>query len=228
MPLQKSRPHSINPQLIDSLAADVFWGYCFRTSYAAALADVLDGKFGRIWSSREAAKRVRSHGSSIGHKEAQRLYDETNRYMMEKARLGQNIIGTLYAEDFASCRPPAFAHGDLVRRLRDAGDGPENAIRGQPAIAGDLLLRTPLPSAVLLKADPVANVIRVEDTRKALGFQKTMLLLIRSFSPLPPNPQGYSRAAHGVFQIPCSKDASAAWLKLIPNGTAILSAVSVF
>lgn len=228
MPPHKSQHRPLNPQLIDSLAADVFWGHCFRTNYESACADVLDGKFGRIWSSRQAVERVRSYGSSINHQEALRLYAETNRYMMEKAKLGQNIIGTLYVEDFANCRPAAFPYEKLVRRLREAGDGPENAIRGEPAAAGDLLLRMPLPSAVLLKADPPANVIRVRDTRKALGFEKTMLLLIRSLSPLPPNPQGYSQAAHGVFQIPCSKDASTAWLKLIPNGTAILSAVSVF
>ena len=106
-----------------------------------------------------------------------------------------------------------------------AGDGPENSIKGDPGIAGDLLLRSPLPSAVLLKANPFTDVIQVKDTRKALGFQKTMLLLIRSLSPLPPNAQGYSLAAHGVFQIPCSQDASAAWRKLIPNGTAVLTAV---
>jgi hypothetical protein len=229
MPAQNIRPRPFNPRLIDNVAADVFWGYCCRTGYPTARGAVLDGEFGRLWSPQKAAELVRAYGAPIGLKEAARLYDETNRYLLENTREGQDINGTLYMEDFARCRPAAFfRYKKMLRRLQAAGDGPENAIRGGPAVAGALLLRTPLPAAVLLKADPPVDVIRVGDTRQALGFQKTMLLLVRGLFPLPPNPQGYRRAAHGVFQVPCPADASDAWLKLIPNATAVLHAVNVF
>ena len=141
--------------------------------------------------------------------------------MMDKASQEQNIIGMLYTEDFATCRPPGFAHEDLVLRLRSAGDGAKGEIQGSPPTAGDLLIRPPLPAVLLLRDKPSSDWIQVADTRKALGFQKTMVLMVRSFSPLPVNPQGYGYSACGVFQIPCpDRDSTAtAWFKLMPNSS---------
>ena len=62
MPAQNIPLRRFNPQLIDSLAADVFWSYCFRTDYPTARGDVLASKFGRLWSPREAAERVPACG----------------------------------------------------------------------------------------------------------------------------------------------------------------------
>jgi hypothetical protein len=70
------------------------------------------------------------------------------------------------------------------------------------------------------------DLIAAEVLRQALGFQKAMLLFVRSYGPLPPNPQGYTHAAHGVFQILCPEDA-AAWFRLIPNAAACQKAVIV-
>lgn len=218
MLLQESRPRTFHPQLIENVAAEVFWGYCFRTHYDTAIADVLDFEYEKLWSLKKAGEMVRRYGGSLCNADLRRLYDEVNSYMRMKAEREENILGTLYVEDFARCKPPRFAHGDLVKRLRSAGDDDASIEGIAPPVAGDLLLRTPLPSCVLLRSNPPTDVIRVADTRKALGFQKTMLLTIRTGGTLPPNPQGYTHAAHGVFGIPCQDEAiSPVWWKLIPN-----------
>jgi hypothetical protein len=228
MLLKKTQPRAFDPRFIDLIAAEVFWGYCSRTDYATARGRVLDGDYGKLWTLREAANLLRRYADGISDAELRRCYRQTNQYLMEKARKEENILGALYTEDFAACRPPAFPHDGLVRRLRAsvADGGEEDSIRSAAPVAGALLLRTPLPAAVLLKAPPEADILRVGDTRQALGFQKAMLLFVRSYGPLPPNPQGYTHAAHGVFQIPCPEEA-AAWFRLIPNAAACRKAVIV-
>jgi hypothetical protein len=222
MQLQSTQLRTLNPQLIDGVAADVFWGYCFRTDYRTAINCVLSGSFEKLWTLKKAAKLLRQHDPGVDDGTVRQCYRETNSYMMDKASQEQNIIGMLYTEDFLLCRPPGFTHDELVQRLRAAGEEAEGESKGSPPVAGDLLIRTPLPAVLLLRDRPPSDWIRVADTRKALGFQKTMVLLVRSFSPLPVNPQGYGYAACGVFQIPCrDRDASApVWFKLMPNSTA--------
>ncbi len=106
-----------------------------------------------------------------------------------------------------------------MRRLRAGGDA-EGEIKGSPPIAGDLLIRTPLPAVLLLRETPSSDWIQPADTRKALGFQKNMALMVRDVSPLPVNPQGYGWGATGVFHIPCGETSVPAWFKLMPNSTA--------
>jgi hypothetical protein len=156
----------------------------------------------------------------VGDSDVKRFYSETNHYMSDKASEEKNILGTLYTEDFARCRPPKFPHKELVQRLRAAGDGADDSVRGPVEVAGDLLIRTPLPAVVLLRERPAAKCIQVGDTRKALGFQKTMVLMVQSVSPLPDNPEGYGYSASGVFQIPCQGTSGHGWTKLIPNSNA--------
>jgi len=220
MNLPSKQPRTFNPQFIDDIAAEVFWGYCCRTQYQTAVNCVLRGEFGKLWTLRKAAELLQHYAGKADDATVKQCYRQVNHYMTEKASQGKNIIGTLYIEDFASCRPPAFPHEELAQRLRAAGDGAEGSVRGEVEVAGDLMIRTPLPAVALLRAMPRANWIQVGDTRKALGFQKTMVLLIHNLSPLPVNPQGYAYSADGVFQIPCPDSTGPAWFKLMPNSTA--------
>ena len=74
---------------------------------------------------KKAGELARRYGGSLDKGDAKRLYAEVNCYMRDKADREENILGTLYVEDFARCKPPRFAHGDLVKRLRVAdGGGP--------------------------------------------------------------------------------------------------------
>ncbi len=218
--LQQSAPtQTLNPQLIEDIAAEVFWGYCFRTDYQSAVNGVLASDFGKLWTLKKAGVMLRQHDRQVASETVERCYHAVNAYMTSYASRAENIIGTLYAEDFAACRPPAFAFDDLIRRLRAGGDA-EGEIKGSPPIAGDLLIRTPLPAVLLLREIPSSDWIQVADTRKALGFQKTMALMVRGVSPLPVNPQEYGWGATGVFQIPCGETSGPAWFKLMPNSTA--------
>lgn len=219
MTLQSTQPRTINPQLIDNMAAEVFWGYCFRTDYQTAINCVLSGNFEKLWTLKRAAELLRQYDPQVGNDTVKRCYSQANTYMMDKASREENIIGTLYAEDFARCRPPGFAHEGLVQRLRAGGDKSPSETRASPPVAGDLLIRTPLPAVLLLRNKPPSDWIQAADTRKALGFQKTMVLRVRSYSPLPVNPQGYGYSASGVFHIPCpDRDATGpVWFKLMPN-----------
>lgn len=220
MLLQLNDARTFNPQLIDMVAAEVFWGYCHQTNYETAISCVRRGEFGKLWTLQKAAERLRRDGDVLSDYDAKRFYGETNEYMRHKASRSENIIGTLYTEDFARCRPPKFPFMEMLQRLRAAGDGAVDTRSGPLEVAGDLLIRTPLPAVVLLRERPQANVIQVGDTRKALGFQKMMVLLCRNVLPLPVNPEGYTCGATGVFQIPSRDTARHGWTRLIPNSTA--------
>ena len=115
MLLQESRPRAFHPQFVENIAAEVFWGYCFRTHYDTAIADVLDFAYEKLWPLKKAEEMVRRYGARLGNADLRRLYDEVNSYMRMKAEREENILGTLYVEDFARCKPPRFAHEDLVK-----------------------------------------------------------------------------------------------------------------
>jgi hypothetical protein len=204
------------PQLIDNIAAEVFWGYCFRTDFQTAVNCVLRGELGRLWTVKDAQRNLREYDRQIARETVTRCYDETNAYMMRNASQAENIIGTLCVEDFARCRPTGFKHGRLLRQVQVGGDQ-DGEIKDSPPIAGELVLRTPLPAVLLLREQPTSNWIQPGSTAKALGFQKTMALMLRGLTALPSNPQGYRWGATGVFNIPCAQAAAPQWSKLIPN-----------
>jgi hypothetical protein len=220
MLLQLNQARTFNPQLIDMVAAEVFWGYCHQTMYETARNCVLRSEFARLWTLPKAAERLRRNGDIVSNYDVKRFYDETNDYMQHKASREDNIIGTLYTEDFGRCRPPKFPYKELVQRLRRLGDGTVETTSGPVEVMGDLLIRTPLPAVVLLRERPQENAIQVSDTRKALGFQKLMLLFVRDVMSLPDNPHGYVHCATGVLQIPCGGTARHGWIKLIANSNA--------
>jgi hypothetical protein len=222
MLLQRTQARTFNPQFIENIAAEVFWGYCFRTVYQTAINCVLTGDYGKLWTLKKAAELLHRYDPGLSKDAVKRCYSEVNEYMRDHAAMEQNILGTLYVEDFANCRPPQFGHNVILEAIQTARGGGEGEITGSPPVAGDLLIRTPLPAVLLLRGEPPGDCVQVADTRKALGFHKTMVLTVGSFSPLPPNPQGYAYSASGVFRIPC-RDPEAietVWYKLMPNSTA--------
>jgi hypothetical protein len=220
MPQQSTQTRTFHPQFIENIAAEVYWGYGFRTTYGTARDDVLEGEYGKLWTVKKAAELARRYGGSLGRADVERLYAEINQYMLDKTTREENILGTLYVEDFARCKPPRFAHEGLLQLLRKADGGGQGLVYGpHPSVVGDLLIRTPLPAALLIEGPPKPDGIHFVDTRKALGFEKVIVLRPRSFTPLPANPQGYGYAAHGVFEIPCRDPVSVdgVWYKLMPN-----------
>ena len=111
MLMQQAQSRTFHPQFIENVAAEVFWGYCFRKHYDTAIADVLDFEYEKLWSPKKAGEMARRYGGRLGNADLRRLYDEVNSYMRMKAEREENILGTLYVEDFARCKPPRFVHG---------------------------------------------------------------------------------------------------------------------
>jgi hypothetical protein len=222
MPTAPPQARAIHPQILDAIAAQVFWNYCSRFDFQKTTNHVLEGNFAQLWKRDHAAALLRPYADQVDANMVKDCYEQTNRYMQDHAQQEKNILGTLYAEDFARGRPPQFPHQALVQRLSRTvtEDEAQGGVQGTLPTAGELLIRTPLPAVVLLRAQPSTRWIQVESTRKALGFQKTLALEVNSFTPLPANPQRYAYAAGGVFFIPCAEATAASWLKLIPNSHA--------
>jgi hypothetical protein len=61
--LLKSAPtRTLNPQLIEDIAAEVFWDYCCRTDYQSAVNCVVGDDFGKLWTLKKAARMLRQYG----------------------------------------------------------------------------------------------------------------------------------------------------------------------
>ena len=104
-----------------------------------------------------------------------RIYYAVANTIVDHVKRGENIIGTIFQEDFKSCKDPDFLFSDML--YQQFSDSDQNAkykinLKGNYEDKGDLLLRTPFPSGVLLKSEPNNSQILIPDTFKALGFQK--------------------------------------------------------
>jgi len=146
-------------------------------------------------------------------------------FITDHVRRGKNIIGTVYSEDFWECKEPNFKFSGLLKNLSvDSDDSCAYKIgmRGKFEHLGTLLLRTPYPSGVLTKTGipQPTNPIRILNTKKALGFHKTMIFSPDNLMELPENPDGYSHFVSGVFHIP-SPRLDNIWYKLIPNAICV-------
>lgn len=220
----------LNPQFIEKLASEVYWSFVFvygmqATGFPEYIEDIPD----EMWSLELAVEKL-LYSENILDEECSidfihSVYHAVAETIVDHARREENIIGMIFQEDFKSCKEPDFRFLDMLNH--QISDSDQNAeytinIKGNYEVKGHLLLRTPLPSGVLLKSVPNSTQILIPDTSKALGFQKTLVLLANSGAFLPPNEYGYKYFVTGVFHIPTTNEHNALWLKLIPNATAAL------
>jgi len=220
---------SLNPQYIEKLASEVFWFFVFKngwraTGYPENIQDIPK----KLWS-QEIAIEMLKNNENVTHEELSNdliniIYHAVAETIVDHVKRGENIIGMVFQEDFKSCKEPNFPFLDMLhKQVSDSDQNAKYAInfKGNYENKGDLLLRTPFPSGVLLKSEPNNLQILIPDTFKALGFQKTLLLPVNRVSILPPNEYGYKYFATGVLYIPTTSEHDALWLKLIPNATAV-------
>lgn len=151
-------------------------------------------------------------------------YEEVFNIIVEHTRADKNIVGPIFVEDFKTCREADFKFESLLSELKHEAD--ENCdyeviISGDCFCMGTLLLRTPFPSGVLIRQDekPILGFIEVKDTKKALGFHKTLIFSYTDseIRKLPPNPQQYDYFLPGFFYLPVKETNNPMWYKLIPN-----------
>jgi hypothetical protein len=89
--LQESSPRTFHPQLVENIAAEVFWGYAFGTDYHTAIGDVLDRDFEKLWSPWKAAELVRRYAAGLSKSDVSRLYEAVNAFIVSKAEREENI-----------------------------------------------------------------------------------------------------------------------------------------
>ena len=221
---------TLNPQYVEKLASEAFWSFVFDNGWkATGFPENIENIPKKLWS-REIAIEMLISSKVVTHEElsnnlVNRIYYAVAETIVDHVKRGENIIGMIFQEDFKSCKNPDFLFPRML--YQQFSDSDQNAkyeinLKGTYEDKGDLLLRTPLPSGVLLKSEPSNYKILIPNTFKALGFQKTLLLPVNRVSILPPNEYGYKYFATGVFHIPTTSEHNALWLKLIPNATAVL------
>jgi hypothetical protein len=220
----------LNTQYIEKLSSEAFWSFVFENGWkATGFPENIEDIPKKLWS-REIVIKMLISGNAVTYKELSdnlinRIYYAVAETIVDHVKRGENIIGMIFQEDFKSCKDPNFLFPDML--FQQSSDSDQNAkykinLKGNYENRGDLLLRTPFPSGVLLKSEPHSFQILIADTFKALGFQKTLLLPVTRVSTLPPNEYGYKYFATGTFHIPTVSEYDALWLKLIPNAIAIL------
>ena len=220
----------LNPQYIEKLSSEAFWSFVFENGWkATGFPENIEDIPKKLWS-RETLIEMLISSKAVTREELSNnlinsVYYAVAETIVDHVKRGENIIGMIFQEDFKSCKDPNFLFSDML--FQQFSDSDQNArykinLKGNYEDRGNLLLRTPFPSGVLLKSEPNSSQILIPDTFKALGFQKTLLLPVKRVSILPPNEYGYKYFATGVFHIPTTREHDALWLKLIPNAIAVL------
>lgn len=220
----------LNPQFIEKLASEVYWSFVFDYGIqATGFPEYIEDIPNEMWSLELAVEKL-SYSENIPDEEfsidfIDSVYHAVAETIVDHVRREENIIGIIFQEDFKSCKEPDFRFLDMLNHQfsdSDQNAGYKTNLKGNYKVKGDLLLRTPFPSGVLLKSIPNSTQILIPDTSKALGFQKTLVLVANRGSFLPSNEYGYKYFVTGVFHIPTTNEHNAQWLKLIPNAIAAL------
>ncbi|MDZ5762769.1 hypothetical protein Cyrtocomes_01163 [Candidatus Cyrtobacter comes] len=221
---------NISHQYIVKLASEAFWSFVFKNSFKEAgfvitIEDIPES----LWS-REILLKMLSkdlYPVELSQDLIDTLYYDVAETIIDHNNREENIIGIVYQEDFKFCKDPNFAFKNLIDKQFTDSDQKSNyylQLKGKYLNEGELILRTPLPSGILLKSRPTTSSMPyIPNTLKALGFQKQLVLQITDILPLPANKYGYNYFITGLFYIPTIQDHSLVWLKLIPNATTILN-----
>ncbi|MCP4474711.1 MAG: hypothetical protein GY821_09145 [Gammaproteobacteria bacterium] len=157
----------------------------------------------------------------VPNKIVRAYYEAVKQEIISHAKAQHNLIGALYEEDISSGRTPDFNETSRLEILqRDADQSAPyqlNISADTLSVLGELIIRTPLPAMVISSSQPPDNSIIIASTEKALGFNKTMVMLVKSLQKCD---LGY--VLEGIFQIPTIDGMDNHWLKLIPNATTFL------
>lgn len=221
----------LNPEIIERIAADVFWTYAFDNGRNETIDSIMQSTSSPVWSLEKAQKEINTYFnmefngvlSDIAKKSlAIACYEQVLEVILRHIREEKNIMGPIYVEDFKDCKEGNFKFLHLLRELSKDSDencGYKIVTQGDFTHIGTLLLRTPLPSVVLLKGNHSSfqSPIIVEDTKKALTFHKTLIFSPREITELPPNSQQYSYFLSGTFHLPTKRPIDHVWYKLLPN-----------
>lgn len=127
----------------------------------------------------------------------------------EHHEANRNIIGPIYFDEITRSRSSSA----LDVQTRHLSRPMQLSLSGMWSKTGTLILRTPLPSA-LLCSRPVSGVVEVEDTTEALGFHYPLMMAVDACAPIAPDVY----IAMGVFYTPVeSVKHGDQWACVVPN-----------
>lgn len=207
--------HPFNPDLIDEIAAELFWRSVLDKDFETTKCEVISST-GKCLFKSPHFKQVAEE-----YKINDLPYEEKKRFCIEVANKAAKTLqnnmplnGIVYLEDFLHGRSPSAKSID-TSQLQPT---PQKVRFTGPiqAKTGRLCIRHPLPAVVQLKEEPNYHFIEVADTKTALGFDYPVFLLISSISTFDSN----TLIAHGVFFIPAlSIEQGNKWSAVIQNST---------
>ena len=228
---------TLNPMLIENIAATAFWTYVHNNGFRETIDSITEHLPPLMWSIEKAQEAIIPYldfDSEINLTDLTEIkeniykscYEDVLEIILKHVREERNILGAIFVEDFIDCKQPDFQFKPILSELErdsDANSDYKIMTTGDFIHVGTLLLRTPLPSGILLKKDSFTfqTPIIVKNTEKALGFHKTIMFIPDGMCELPPNPQKYKFFISGIFHLPTKRPNDLLWHKILSNTTCI-------
>ena len=218
------------------MAANAFWRSVQKNNFDYVIDAISDRDFQKVWNIDDLIYYAILINMDITDFDVMEfalalLYKTVNEHMYSLTNNKKNINGSYHLEDFKYCRTGDFNEFNILENLKSDTEtaDKEAVIKINKKIRkiGDLLIRSPLPASVPIKEREFSNIIEVDNTIKALGFQKKLILGINSISELIENEYGYRFIVSGIFQIPATRKSDNLWKKIIPNAIYIFGSIQI-
>jgi hypothetical protein len=212
--------NEMNQQITD-IASLVFWTNVRNKTFNITRSLVLKRQFDELWIKEIVPMYLERLNLQVPSSNIDStiswIYEKVNDFIYDATLNEQNIGGTTYLDDTIECVTPDFDEFVLLENLQSIYADYENEDLQQFQKIGTLLLRTPLPSIVFTKGEPIPNVFVIKDTIKALGFQVNLIFETDNIMSFPPNPYGVTHCVSGIFKIHNFNNSDYFWHKIIPN-----------
>lgn len=207
---------TVNDMVVEDAAAYLFWTLAENTGVSDAINLVLETN-GQCLLTQVFSNQILNEYAldKLDIKARQAFLNAVVEKAFELTVEERNLLGTTYAEDAQTCRSPSASQVDALKVKAI----PIEVMRSIPIEKiGRLCLRHPLPAVVFSNTKPCnENIIEIEDTVSALGFQLPMFL-DKHFQCQKINDDLF--VLTGIFSIPVPNAAySKAWNHVIQNST---------
>lgn len=198
--------------VVNDVAARLFWSLAEIKGVQQAISETLETKgeclfshklSNRIMERCEANEVLRATSAGVREK---MIAQEALSYLKRE----ENIIGAVHLDELPEGRSQDAISVDTsaLKASRAA-----NVASGDVEVIGTLFLRHPLPAIAFARKKPSSALIRLADTKKALGFDAAIFMSVTSFQEV-----NNIFLLYGVMIIPVPNLRSGgAWDKAIQN-----------
>ncbi|MBN0172581.1 hypothetical protein JTL52_18085 [Pseudomonas aeruginosa] len=205
---------NINPAVIHEIAAQLFWKLADDAGFNPASKMVLSTE-GEALFDQAATNRIvgRCLRAELNNEDAKLLFDRVREECCSLLMREENPQGILYHEDAQACISPEAKY--INAKPLDVAPS-SLQIEGAYEEMGALCIRHPLPAVVFATRPNSKPLIKVADTRRALGFSYPIFMV----SPSVRDMGNGLYALTGIMRIPVvNEDIGDGWDKVILNST---------